>query len=114
MCYLVVTVLFALFKDYYNYTSNILSLYGSIALLKNILIHLLNYLSKSTCITLVFIVICPSGYGAASADSCSLCEVGTYRSKDIDAVDNTCTVCPEYFTTAQAGATVVADCTVCE
>ena len=46
-------------------------------------------------------------------DECELCAEGTFRAKDIDMVTSqTCTSCPQYFTTAAPGAVTNASCDI--
>lgn len=70
----------------------------------------------SICCTcaLFFVVICPDGYEEAANSSCSLCEVGSYRTKDIDNIANKmCTECDGYWTTAEEGSVTESQCSIC-
>ena len=65
------------------------------------------------CLAMI-LVVCPDGHSkVAGIDECELCAEGTFRAKDIDMVTSqTCTSCPQYFTTASTGAVTNASCDI--
>lgn len=60
--------------------------------------------------------MCPDGHAKVeNVDECELCAEGTFRAKDIDMITTqTCTQCPQYYTTAAPGSVTNASCDICK